>query len=132
MYLDPLNMDVPQFSHPSKLNDDYKGPTKIAVEAKLGTLVYPSEKTVSAAKRLIRNIKEDGGAVVPSLEKTAKGEPYRAAKRTVPVKAMVREISLLSKLLLNTANGIKDRFPPSAIQHALSIMEDSNLISRAA
>jgi hypothetical protein len=135
LYLDPLNINVPQFSHPSELDDDYKDPTKIAVEAKLGTLAYPSDKTVSAAKRLIRNIKsaakrlirnikEDGGAVVPSLEQTAKGEPYRAAKRTVPVKAMVREMSLLSKLLLNTTNGNKGRFPPSAIQHALSIMDD--------
>lgn len=124
LYLDPLRMDLPRFGYPSELDDDYKDPTKIALEAKLGTLVYPSEKTVSAAKRLIRNIKEDGGTVVPNLEKTAKGEPYRAAKRTVPVKAMVREISLLSKLLLNTANGIKDRFPPAAITCALNILDN--------
>lgn len=124
LYLDPLRMDLPRFGYPSELDDDYKDPTKIALEAKLGTLVYPSEKTVSAAKRLIRNIKEDGGTVVPNLEKTAKGEPYRAAKRTVPVKAMVREISLLSKLLLNTANGIKVRFPPAAITCALNILDN--------
>jgi O-acetyl-ADP-ribose deacetylase (regulator of RNase III) len=65
-----------------------------------------------------------GSGISGVIHKAAGPKLEAAAKRTVPVKAMVREMSLLSKLLLNTANGIKDRFPPSAIQHALSIMDD--------
>jgi len=125
LYLDPLYMEEPANRYPLEMiNDNHKDPTEIAVKAGLGTLVYPSDKTISAAKRLIGKIKEDGGAVDLRLEETAKGEPFKAAKRTVPVKAMVREMTLLSNRVLNTYNGIKNRFPPSAIQYALNIMDD--------
>ena len=125
MYLDPLYMDWPPNLHPINIvNEPYHDQTELAVEAKLGTLVYPSEKTISAAKRLIRNINKDGGAVDSSLKKTARGKPFRAAKRTVPVKAMVREMTLLSKRVLNTYNGIRNRFPASAIQCALNLFDN--------
>ena len=123
MYLDPLYMNRRRFQSPMSKDCD---PTEMAVQAKLGKLVYPSDKTISAAKRLIRNIEDDGGTLhgLGQVEQTARGEPFASAKRTVPVKAMVREMALLSKLVLNTNNGKKNRFPMSAIQHALNLMDD--------
>jgi len=123
MYLDPLYLNRPRFQSPMFIDYD---PTEMALEVGLGKLVYPSDKTISAAKRLIRNIERDGGTLygLGRVEQTAKGEPFTSAKRTVPVKAMVREMTLLSTLLLNTYNGKRNRFPMSAIQHALNLVND--------
>jgi hypothetical protein len=90
-YLDPLYLKRPSHHYPIDLSDH--SPTMMAVKAEIGKLVYPSDKTISAAKRLIRNIKEDGGLVDSSIEAAARGEPFASAKRTIPVKAMVREMA---------------------------------------
>lgn len=130
-YLDPLYLIRPSHHYPIDLSDD--SPTIMAEKAEIGKLVYPSDKTISAAKRLIRNIKEEEGIVDPSIEAIAKGEPFASYKRTVPMKALIREMTLLSRLLLNTSNGKKNRFPMSAIQCALSLMNEqpsNTLISK--
>jgi hypothetical protein len=84
----------------------------------------PSDKTISAAKRLLRNMEPDGGMLddLEAVEKIAKGAPFTSVKKTSPIKAMVREICLLSKHLLNTQNRQKNRFPVSAIQHAFNLI----------
>ena len=67
------------------------------------------------------------------MEVIARGEPFASEKRTVPIRALIREMTLLSRILLNTLNGKKDRFPMSAIQHALNLMDDqpsNTLISK--
>jgi hypothetical protein len=120
-YLDPLYLIRPSHHYPIDLSD--QSPTIMAEKAEIGKLAYPSDKTISAAKRLIRNIKEDEGIVDPSIEAIARGEPFASKKRTVPMKALIREMTLLSRILLNTSNGKKDRFPMSAIQCALSLMD---------
>jgi len=105
----------------------------MAEKAEIGKLVYPSDKTISASKRLIRNIKEEEGIVDPSIEAIARGEPFASEKRTVPMKALIREMTLLSRILLNTSNGKRDRFPMSAIQYALNLMDErpsNTLISK--
>jgi hypothetical protein len=56
------------------------------------------------------------------LESVASKQPYPAIKITSPLKAIVREISLLSKMLLNTSNNHKNRFPKSAIDHILALI----------
>jgi hypothetical protein len=130
-YLDPLYLIRPSHHYPIDLSDHSQ--TKLAEKAEIGRLVYPSDKTVTSAKRLIRNIKEDEGIVDPSMEVIARGEPFASEKRTVPIRALIREMTLLSRILLNTLNGKKDRFPMSAIQHALNLMDDqpsNTLISK--
>ena len=130
-YLDPLYLKRPSHHYPIDLSDH--SPTMMAEKAEIGKLVYPSDKTISAAKRLIRNIKEEEGEVDPSIEAIARGEPFASEKRTVPMKALIREMTLLSRLLLNTSNGKKDRFPMSAIQCALNLMDErpsNTLISK--
>ena len=120
-YVDPLYLKRPSHHYPIDLSDDSL--TIMAEKAEIGKLVYPSDKTISAAKRLIRNIKEEEGIVDQSIEAIAKGEPFVSEKRSVPMKALIREVVLLSRLLLNTSNGKKNRFPMSAIQCALSLMD---------
>ena len=130
-YLDPLYLKRPSHHYPIDLSDH--SPTMMAEKAEIGKLVYPSDKTISAAKRLIRNIKEEEGEVDPSIEAIARGEPFASEKRTVPMKALIREMTLLSRILLNTSNGKKNRFPMSAIQCALNLMDErpsNTLISK--
>ena len=130
-YLDPLYLKRPSHHYPIDLSDH--SPTMMAEKAEIGKLVYPSDKTISAAKRLIRNIKEEEGEVDPSIEAIARGEPFASEKRAVPMKALIREMTLLSRILLNTSNGKKNRFPMSAIQSALNLMDErpsNTLISK--
>lgn len=118
MYFDPLRAN----EKPDFISD----PIAMAVEAGLGRLNTPSKRTILAAKKLIRNIQEDGHTMddIDAIQKIAKGESYISVRRTSPIKAMVREMSLLGKDLLNTQNGHKNRFPASAIQHAVSLVGD--------
>tara|TARA_A100001015_G_scaffold23982_1_gene27125 strand:- start:2117 stop:2917 length:801 start_codon:yes stop_codon:yes gene_type:complete len=97
-----------------------------AVDAQLGTLIKPDKKTIATAKRLIRYIKESGAKIdwMRNLEAVASGEAFPTIKKTSPIKALVREISLLSKMLLNTSNAHADRFPISAIQHILELVNE--------
>ena len=73
----------------------------------------------------LQYIKESGAEIdwMDKLESVAYKEPYPAIKITSPLKALVREISLLSKLLLNTSNKNKNRFLISAIQHILGFID---------
>lgn len=95
------------------------------LNASLGKLIKPNEQTAAAAKRLIRCIKESGAEIdwMDKLESVASKQPYPTIKITSPLKALVREISLLSKMLVNTSNNYKNRFPISAIQHILGFID---------
>jgi hypothetical protein len=118
MYFDPLRTN--------EKTDFLSDPTAMALEAELGRLNIPSQKTILAAKKLIRNIQEDGHTSddLDAIQKIAKGESYISVRRTSPIKAMVREMSLLGKDLLNIQNGHKNRFPASAIQQAVTLVGD--------
>ena len=73
----------------------------------------------------LQYIKESGAEIdwMDKLESVASKQPYPTIKITSPLKALVREISLLSKMLVNTSNNYKNRFPISAIQHILGFID---------
>ena len=120
-----LSGGIELYFDPLRQKDDRSAERKAnALEAGLGKLNKPSDKTISAAKRLVRGINEDGGTLagLEGIEKIIRGEPFASVNRTTPARAMVREMCLLSKDLLDTQNGLKNRFPVSAIQHAFNLI----------
>ena len=61
---------------------------------------------------------------MPNLKNIADQKPYDLVRESWPFKTLVREISILSKMLLDTSNGHAGRFPPSAIQNILEILNE--------
>jgi hypothetical protein len=120
MYFDPLREQA----------TTHLASRRKALDANLGTLFTPSKSTATTASRLITKIKEDLDgvdieeiAVIAQLEKLAARESYRRVKKTIPLKALVREISALSQMLLDTSNDQKSRFPPAGIQNILGLID---------
>ena len=120
MYFDPLREQA----------TTHLASRRKALDANLGTLFTPSKSTATTASRLITKIKEDLRvvdieeiAVIAQLEKLAIREPYRRVKKTIPLKALVREISALSQMLLDTSNSKKSRFPPAGILNILGLID---------
>ena len=97
-----------------------------AIDAKLGKLLIPDQRTANAASRLIGKIEESGAEIhwMAQLEDVAERKPYPLISSTEPKMALVREISLLSKILLNTSNRHKGRFPTTAIQNILEFINE--------
>ena len=58
------------------------------------------------------------------LQDIANRKPYPLVNSIEPKMALVREVSLLSKMLLNTTNGHKGRFPTTAIQNILEFINE--------
>ena len=116
MYADPLKEN----------SEPHLQKRRQALEASLGTLISPNEATAKAAKRLIRHIKASGAEIdwMGKLEDVADQKAYLTINKTSPLKALVREISLLSKMLLNTSNSHAGRFPTSAIQNILELVDE--------
>ena len=104
-----------------------------ALDANLGKLLVPDQRTAKAASRLIENIQRSGATIswMPQLQDIADRKPYSLVNSIEPKMALVREVSLLSKMLLNTSNGHKGRFPTTAIQNILEFinkeMSDSGI-----
>ena len=116
MYSDPLKENSePHFQR-----------RRQALDAGLGTLISPNESTAKAAKRLIKHIETSGAEIdwMDKLEDVADRKPYSTTNKTSPLKALVRETALLSKVLLNTSNSHAGRFPTSAIQNILEFVDD--------
>jgi len=116
MYADPLKENSePHFQR-----------RRQALEAGLGTLISPNEATANASKRLIKHFKKSGAEIdwMAKLEDVADRKPYSTTNKTSPLKALVRETSLLSKMLLNTSNSHAGRFPTSAIQNILELVDE--------
>ena len=120
MYFDPLREQA----------TTHLASRRKALDANLGTLFTPSKSTATTASRLITKIKEDLRvvdieeiAVIAQLEKLAARESYRRVKKTAPLRALVREVSALSQILLDTSNAQKNRFPPSGIQNILGLID---------
>ena len=63
------------------------------------------------------------GGMTHQLEDVADRKPYSTINKTSPFKALVREISVLSKMLLNTSNDHAGRFPIPAIQNILELVD---------
>lgn len=97
-----------------------------ALDANLGKLLLPDQRTANAARRLIAKIKSSGGEIdwIQKLKDIAERKPYPLINSTEPKLAFVREISLLSKMYLNTSNGHKGRFPATAIQNILEFINE--------
>ena len=116
MHSDPLREDA--LPHLEKKRQ--------ALKANLGTLIIPNEQTANAAQRLIKYIKKSGAAIdwMQKLEAVAAREPYPTINKTVRKKALIREVSLLSKMLLNTSNEHANRFPYSAIQQIFGFIDE--------
>ena len=97
-----------------------------ALEANLGKLLVPDQRTSKAASRLIENIHRSGATInwMPQLQDIADRKPYPLVNSIEPKMALVREVSLLSKMLLNTCNGHKGRFPTTAIQNILEFINE--------
>ena len=97
-----------------------------ALDANLGKLLVPDQRTSKAASRLIENIHRSGATIswMPQLQNIADRKPYPLVNSTEPKMALVREVSLLSKMLLNTSNGHKGRFPTTAIQNILEFINE--------
>ena len=97
-----------------------------ALDAKLGKLLVPDQRTANAASRLIENIQRVGAEIdwMAQLKDVAERKPYPLVNSTEPKMALVREVSLLSKMLLNTSNGHKGRFPTTAIQNILEFINE--------
>ena len=114
MYDNPLRQDM---------QDEKK---QEALDAKLGKLLVPDQRTANAASRLIENIQRVGAEIewMAQLQDVAERKPYPLVNSTEPKMALVREVSLLSKMLLNTLNGHKGRFPTTAIQNILEFINE--------
>ena len=114
MYDNPLRQDM---------QDEKK---QEALDAKLGKLLVPHQRTANAASRLIENIQRVGAEIewMAQLKDVAERKPYPLVNSTEPKMALVREVSLLSKMLLNTSNGHKGRFPTTAIQNILEFINE--------
>ena len=97
-----------------------------ALDANLGKLLIPDQRTAKAASRLIENIHRSGASIswMSQLQDIANRKPYSLVNSIEPKMALVREVSLLSKMLLNTSNGHKGRFPTSAIQNILEFINE--------
>jgi hypothetical protein len=97
-----------------------------ALDAKLGKLLIPDQRTANAASRLIENIQRVGAEIewMAQLKDVAERKPYLLINSTEPKMALVREVSLLSKMLLNTSNRHKGRFPATAIQNILEFINE--------
>ena len=97
-----------------------------ALDAKLGKLLVPDQRTANAASRLIENVQRVGAEIdwMAQLKDVAERKPYPLVNSTEPKMALVREVSLLSKILLNTSNGHKGRFPTTAIQNILEFINE--------
>lgn len=97
-----------------------------ALDANLGKLLVPDQRTANAASRLIENIQRVGAEIewMPQLKDVAERKPYPLVNSTEPKMALIREVSLLSKMLLNTSNGHKGRFPTTAIQNILEFINE--------
>jgi hypothetical protein len=102
------------------------GKQQQALDANLGKLLVPDQRTAKAASRLIENIHRSGATIgwMPQLQDIADRKPYPLVNSTEPKMALVREVSLLSKMLLNTSNGHKGRFPTTAIQNILEFINE--------
>ena len=97
-----------------------------ALDANLGTLLVPDEATAKVARRLVDKIEGSGAEIdwMAKLKDVADRKPYPTINKTSPLKALVREISLLSKILLNTSNAHTGRFPISAVQNILELVDE--------
>jgi len=97
-----------------------------ALDANLGKLLVPDQRTSKAASRLIENIHRSGATInwMPQLQDIEDRKPYPLVNSIEPKMALVREVSLLSKMLLNTSNGHKGRFPTTAIQNILEFINE--------
>ena len=97
-----------------------------ALDANLGKLLVPDQRTSKAASRLIENIHRSGATInwMLQLQDIADRKPYPLVNSIEPKMALVREVSLLSKMLLNTCNGHKGRFPTTAIQNILEFINE--------
>ena len=97
-----------------------------ALDANLGKLLVPDQRTSKAASRLIENIHRSGATInwMLQLQDIADRKPYPLVNSIEPKMALVREVSLLSKMLLNTSNGHKGRFPTTAIQNILEFINE--------
>ena len=115
MYADPLR----------EYSEAYLEKKRQALDANLGTLLIPNEATAKAANRLIDHIKKSGAQIdwMAKLEDVAAKKPYSTVSKTSNLKAVIREVSTLSQMFLNTSNSHKGRFPVTAIQNILELID---------
>lgn len=115
MYADPLR----------EYSEAYLEKKRQALDANLGTLLIPNEATAKAANRLIDHIKKSGAQIdwMAKLEDVAAKKPYSTVSKTSNLKAVIREVSTLSQMFLNTSNSHKGRFPITAIQNILELID---------
>ena len=98
-----------------------------SIDAGLGAFITPDEATRKVASRLINHIKKSGAEIdwMDKLQALSDGKPYETLRSEQKVKALVREISLLSRDYLDTSNKQAGRFPPSAILNILDLVDIS-------
>jgi hypothetical protein len=101
--------------------------TDQSIAAGLGALFTPDEATRNSATRLINHITKSGAEIdwMDKLQDLVDGKPYETLRSEQKVKALVREISLLSRDYLDTSNKQAGRFPPSAILNILDLVGTS-------
>jgi hypothetical protein len=95
-----------------------------SIDAGLGAYVTPDKATRNVASRLIKHITESGAEIdwMDKLQDLVDGKPYETLRSEQKVKALVREVSLLSRDYLDTSNKQAGRFPPSAILNILDLV----------
>lgn len=101
--------------------------TDQSIAAGLGAFVTPDKATRNSATRLINHITKSGAEIdwMDKLQDLVDGKPYETLRSEQEVKALVREISLLSRDYLDTSNKQAGRFPPSAILNILDLVGTS-------
>jgi hypothetical protein len=130
MYFDPMRIkahNVGTWSLRDILSETEQSQTDRSIEAGLGALVTPDKATRNSAIRLINHIKKSGAEIdwMDKLEDLVDGKPYETLRSEYKVKALVKEISLLSRDYLDTSSKQAGRFPPSAILNILDLVGTS-------
>jgi hypothetical protein len=96
-----------------------------AVEAGLAKQLTPNKRATKLAKNLLDEIRTAGAKIswLSDLQRLADGEPFHAVVTPdTRIKAVVREISLLSHELFDINNNKASRFPTAAIHRILDIV----------
>lgn len=130
MYFNPMRNkahNMGMFSQRDILSETEQSQTDQSIEAGLGALVTPDKATRNSATRLINHITKSGAEIdwMDKLQDLVDGKPYETLRSEQKVKALVREVSLLSRDYLDTSNKQAGRFPPSAILNILDLVGTS-------
>lgn len=98
-----------------------------SLDSKVGKYHTPTQQTANTARRLLSYLKAADVKLdwIDDLKAISNREPYPQLKVNSQIKAMIKEITVLSEQLFDPPKSPKGRFPMSAIQNIVEILDDN-------